>query len=87
MGATRQGVLAMILTQGLKVTLYGVAGGIVAALILTRFLAALLYDVAATDVLTFAMVIVLVLGVAIVATAVPAWRAARIDPLKSLRAE
>ena len=87
MGATRQGVLAMILTQGLKVTLYGVAGGIVAALLLTRFLAALLYGVAATDVLTFALVIALVLGVAIVATAVPAWRAARIDPLKSLRAE
>jgi predicted permease len=87
MGATRRGVLAMILTQGLKVTLYGVAGGIVAALLLTRFLAALLYGVAATDVLTFAMVIALVLGVAIVATAVPAWRAARIDPLKSLRAE
>jgi ABC-type antimicrobial peptide transport system permease subunit len=87
MGATRQGVLTMILTQGLKVTLYGVAGGIVAALLLTRFLAALLYGVAATDVLTFAMVIALVLGVAIVATAVPAWRAARIDPLKSLRAE
>jgi ABC-type antimicrobial peptide transport system permease subunit len=87
MGATRQRVLAMILTQGLKVTLYGVAGGIVAALILTRFLAALVYSVAATDVLTFAMVIALVLGVAIVAAAVPAWRAARIDPLKSLRAE
>ena len=87
MGATRQGVLAMILTQGLKVTLYGVAGGIVAALLLTRFLAALLYGVAATDVLTFAMVIALVLGVAIVATAFPAWRAARIDPLESLRAE
>ena len=87
MGATRRGVLAMILTQGLKVTIYGVAAGVVAALLLTRFLAALLYGVAATDIMTFAMVTALVLGVAIVATAVPAWRAARIDPLKSLRAE
>jgi ABC-type antimicrobial peptide transport system permease subunit len=77
----------MILAQGMRVTLYGIAGGIVAAFLLTRFLAALLYGVAATDLLTFVMVTALVLGVAAVATAFPAWRATRIDPLKSLRAE
>ncbi len=87
LGATPQGILSMILGQGLRVTLFGIAGGIVAALLLTRFLTVLLYGVTATDALTFAMVILLVLGVAVLATAFPAWRASRIDPLKSLRAE
>jgi putative ABC transport system permease protein len=86
-GATRRGILSMILAQGMRVTLFGVAGGIVAAFLVTRFLAALLYGVAPTDFLTFAMVTALVLAVAAVATAFPAWRATRIDPLKSLRAE
>ena len=78
---------AMILTQGLKVTLYGVAGGIVAALLLTRFLAALSVRCGGdrrTDLCDGNRIGT---RVAIVATAVPAWRAARIDPLKSLGAE
>jgi ABC-type antimicrobial peptide transport system permease subunit len=87
LGATPRGILSLILGQGIKVTLYGVAGGVVAALILTRFLTVLLYGVAATDLMTFAAVVALVLGVAILATAFPAWRAIRVDPLKSLRAE
>jgi len=77
----------MILTQGLRVAVYGIGAGIVAALAVTRFLASLLYGVAATDPLTFAGVTALVLGVAITAAAFPAWKAARIDPVKSLRAE
>ncbi len=74
-------------TQADGVGLYGVAGGIFAALLLTRFLSSLLYGVAPTDVVTFAVVTVLLLGVAALATAVPAWRATRIDPVKTLRAE
>jgi putative ABC transport system permease protein len=57
------------------------------ALALTRFLASLLYGVGATDPLTFAAVTALVVGVAITATAFPAWRAARIDPVTSLRVD
>jgi ABC-type antimicrobial peptide transport system permease subunit len=57
------------------------------ALIVTRFLAVLLFGVAPTDALTFAVVTALVLGVAALATIVPAWRAAGIDPLTALRAE
>lgn len=87
LGATRGRVVAMILAQGLRVTLYGIVAGIAAALALTRFLASLLYGVATTDLLTFATVTVLVLGVAITATAFPAWRAARIDPVTSLRVD
>ncbi|MGJ5820785.1 ABC transporter permease [Paludibaculum fermentans] len=86
-GATRGQIVSMILAQGLRVSLYGVAGGILTAMALTRFLGALLYGVAATDSLTFALVTALVLGVAMLAAAFPAWRAARIDPVKSLRAD
>ena len=77
----------MIPTQGLTVAIYGVVAGIVIGLVLTRFLTSLLYGVAATDVLTFGAVTALVLGVAVLATAFPAWMASRIDPVKSLRAE
>lgn len=86
-GATRRRVVSMILSQGLRISMYGVAAGILTALLLTRFLRSLLYGVAATDVFTFGAVTILVLLVAVVATAVPAWRASRIDPAKSLRAE
>ncbi len=86
-GATRQRIVSMILTQGLRVSVYGIIGGIFAALLLTRFLGSLLYGVAATDVLTFFAVTLLVLATAVLATAFPAWRATRIDPVKSLRAE
>jgi putative ABC transport system permease protein len=86
-GATRQGVLTMILRQGVGVTLYGALAGILAALLLTRYLGAFLYGVTATDALTFATVTVLILAVAVIATAFPAWRATRIDPVDALRAE
>jgi putative ABC transport system permease protein len=87
MGATRQRIVSMILGQGLRVTLYGAGAGVVAAFAVTRFLGSLLYGVDATDPLTFVAVTGLLLGVAITATAFPAWRGARIDPVRSLRAE
>ncbi len=74
----------MVLAQALRVALYGAGAGVVAAFAVTRFLASL-YGVDATDPLTFAAVTGLVLRVAITATAFPAWRAARIDPVTSLR--
>ncbi|HLK63341.1 MAG TPA: ABC transporter permease [Bryobacteraceae bacterium] len=86
-GATRTRILALILGQGMKITAYGVIGGILVAVVLTRFLAAFLYQVEATDLLTFAVVVALVTAVAAIATAFPAWRATRIDPVKSLRAD
>jgi predicted permease len=86
-GATRQHIISMILGQGLRVALYGITGGVIAALLLTRFLVSMLYGVTTTDPITFAVVIALMLGVVAIATALPAWRAARIDPVKSLRVE
>jgi predicted permease len=86
-GATRGRIVSMVLAQGLRVALYGIAAGVIAALAATRFLASLLYGVGATDPFTFAAVTALVLGVAIAATALPAWRASRIDPIVSLRVD
>ena len=86
-GATRTRIVGMVLAQGLRVSAYGIVAGIVTASLLTRFLASMLYGVAETDTLTFALVTAVVLGVAVLATAYPAWRATRIDPIKSLRAE
>jgi putative ABC transport system permease protein len=86
-GATRKRIVSMILAQGLRVALYGVLAGVVMALAVTRFLSSLLYGVGATDPWTFVAVAGLVLGVAITATALPAWRASRIDPIKWLRAD
>ncbi len=86
-GATRRRIVSMILAQGLRVALYGVAAGVLAAVIATRYLASLLYGVGATDPMTFAAVTVLVLAVAMAAAMFPAWRASRIDPINCLRSE
>ena len=86
-GATRQRIVSMVLMQGLRASFYGIGGGILTALVVTRFLSSLLYGVTATDAVTFGAVTILVLAVAALATAFPAWRATRIDPVKALRAE
>ena len=86
-GATRKEILRMMLVQSLRLTLAGIAVGVVASLIVTRFLASLLFGVAATDPLTLTSVCVLMIGVAVMASYLPAWRAANLDPVKSLRVE
>ncbi len=86
-GATRTRILGMVLAQALRISVAGVIVGIVTASLLTRFLTSMLYGVGETDTLTFVLVTSLVLGVAVLATAYPAWRATRIDPILSLRAE
>jgi putative ABC transport system permease protein len=87
MGATKTNVVALILTQSLKVAVLGIGAGIIGAVLLTRFLSSLLYGVAATDPLTFSAVGALLFAITAAASCVPAWRAAQIDPSKSLRAE
>jgi predicted permease len=86
-GATRPQIVSTVLREGLRISVYGIGAGTLAALLLTRFLRSLLYEIGATDTTTFATVIALVLTIAVLATAFPAWRAARIDPAKSLRVD
>ncbi len=86
-GRRKIDVLRAVLTQGLRLTFLGVAVGLAGALALTRILASLLYGVTPTDPLTFALVSLLLVAVASVASYVPARRAARIDPMVALRYE
>jgi ABC-type antimicrobial peptide transport system permease subunit len=87
LGAQRKNVLLLMLSQGMKMALGGVALGLLAALGLTRLLAKALYGVSATDPVTFAGIALLLAMVALAACFVPAWRATRVDPLVALRRE
>ncbi|HMJ86470.1 MAG TPA: FtsX-like permease family protein, partial [Vicinamibacterales bacterium] len=87
LGATRRDIVAMIVRQGLGLTLIGVAIGLIAALGATRLFKSLLVGVSATDATSFAVTTILLVTVALAAAYLPARRAARIDPLQALRNE
>jgi putative ABC transport system permease protein len=87
LGAQPRDVLGMVLTQGIKLTLAGVAVGVVAALALTRLIERMLHGVTPTDPLTFAAVPLLLIAAAVVACWRPAHRATKVDPMVALRAE
>jgi len=87
LGAKRSEVLAMVLEQGLTLTLVGSAIGLGLALLLSRTAASFLYGVSPTDPITFIAVPALLLLIALVACLVPARRAASLDPLRALRYE
>jgi putative ABC transport system permease protein len=87
LGAQRSDVLGLIIHGGLRLTLLGVAIGLVGAFALTRYLSSLLYSIKATDPLTFLGVAVALTGVALLASWLPARRAAKVDPMVALRYE
>ncbi len=87
LGAERNDLLKMVLGQGLKLTLNGVAIGIVGALALTRSLSSLLYGVTSTDLVTFITVSLILIAVALLACYIPARRATKVDPMVALRYE
>ena len=85
LGAQRDSVLGLILRRGMVLAVAGLAIGIVASLLLTRFMQELLYGVKPFDPLTFVAVSAVLLLVSLVASSVPAYRAARLDPMQTLR--
>jgi putative ABC transport system permease protein len=87
LGAQRRDVLKLILAQGLKLTLVGAAIGLLAAFALTRWMESLLFGVRPTDPLTFVVIALLLLSVALLACWIPAHRATKVDPIIALRAE
>jgi putative ABC transport system permease protein len=87
LGAQTADVLRLVLGQGFKLTVIGIAIGLLAAFLLTRFLESLLFGVSGTDVLTFISVSLILTGVALAASLVPARRATKTDPMIALRYE
>ncbi|HYE65859.1 MAG TPA: ABC transporter permease [Pyrinomonadaceae bacterium] len=87
LGAQKSDVLKLIIGQGMRLTLMGVAFGLICALALTRVLASLLYGVSATDPAAFACVVVLLVLVALLACYLPARKALGVDPIRALRSE
>jgi putative ABC transport system permease protein len=87
LGAPAAGVLRLIVIDGLKPTIAGVILGLTLAAALVRLMDALLFGVSPYDPGTFSLVAALVVAVGLVATLLPAWRATRVDPITTLRAE
>ena len=87
LGATRRDVLGLIVSQGMAMTIAGLVIGLVAAVAVTRLFASLLFGVEPFDVRAYATVALLLGTVALLATALPARRASRIDPMTPLRGE
>jgi putative ABC transport system permease protein len=87
LGASNADVLKMVVSDGMKPILVGVGIGLAAALGLSRLVASLIFGVHATDPLTFSAVVLILVGVGILANVLPAYRATRIEPVRTLRDE
>jgi putative ABC transport system permease protein len=87
LGAQAGDVLRMVVSQGMSLTLIGVTLGLAAALALTRVIKSLLFNVSATDPATFALIALLLVSVALIASYIPARRAAKVDPLLAIHDE
>ncbi len=87
LGAQSADILQLVIGQGLRLAVAGAAAGAVISLILTRWMTTLLFGVSPTDPTTFAIVILLVTGVSVLAAYIPARRAMRMDPMVALRYE
>jgi predicted permease len=87
LGATKNGIVGLVLRRALILAFTGVTVGLAGALALSRLLSGFLFGVRATDPFTFAAIAALLMAIAVVASLIPARRAARIDPMQALRTE
>jgi len=87
LGATRDRVVRQVLGQGLWLTAGGIVVGVVAAFGLTRLLSTMLFGIGVLDPVTFVAVSAALVGIAVLASYLPARRAARVDPVIAMRAE
>jgi putative ABC transport system permease protein len=87
LGAQQRSVLSLVVRQGMIPVLAGLVVGLLAAFAATRVMQNLLFEVQPTDPTTFAAITVLLGAVALAASVIPAWRAARVDPVEALRSE
>lgn len=87
LGASQRNILGLVVRQGMVLAISGVTIGLAAAFLVTRLMRSLLFGVEATDPITFVGISLLLAAIALLACYIPAQRAARIDPLISLRSE
>ncbi|MEP6768735.1 MAG: ABC transporter permease [Acidobacteriota bacterium] len=87
LGAQRSDVFALVARRGFALTSTGIVLGVVGAFLVTRSLGALLFDISPTDPATFAALVALMAAVSFLATAIPARRATRVDPVIAMRAD
>jgi ABC-type antimicrobial peptide transport system permease subunit len=87
LGANVRDVLRLVIFEGMRPTLIGIAIGIAGALALTRVLATMIFGVGPTDIRTYLAVAILLAFVSLLACVVPAYRATRVQPLNVLRDE
>lgn len=87
LGARPSDIIGLVVRQGMGLVGVGIVVGLAGAMALTRVMTSLLFNVSTTDIVTFAAVPVLLAAVAFAATAIPAWRATRVDPMVVLREE
>jgi len=87
LGASRSDILALVVRQGMAMTGLGIAIGLAGAVVASGVLITLLFGVSRLDPITYLAVTTMLAAVAVIACLVPAWRAARVDPAITLRAE
>ena len=87
LGADRRDILRLVLGHGLKMAVAGVVAGLIAAFALTRLMSTMLFGVGPTDPATFAIIVLVLMVVALLACYLPARRATKVDPLSALRSE
>jgi putative ABC transport system permease protein len=87
LGADVADIVRLVLMEGMKPALLGIAAGVIGAFSLTSVMTRLVYGVSPSDPATFAAVSVLFIAVSVVASTLPAYRASKVDPLKTLRDE